>query len=47
MLEAAKRNQPVNNIMADQIVWQKLEEELLRIPTLKKDTENENNHHQP
>ena len=45
MLEAAKRNQPVNNIMADQIVWQKLEEELLRIPTLKKDLlENENNH---
>lgn len=48
MLEAASRNQPVNNITADQMVWQRLEEELLRIPTLKREPpENETNHHYP
>lgn len=31
MIGAASRNQPLNNIQADQIVWQKLEEELLHI----------------
>jgi hypothetical protein len=32
MLNAANSNQPVNNIQADMIVWQQLEEELLNIP---------------
>ncbi len=34
MLQAATRNQPVNNLEADMLVWQKLEEELVRLPTL-------------
>ncbi|GCE20700.1 GAF domain-containing protein [Dictyobacter kobayashii] len=32
MLRAATKNQPVNNMQADMLVWQKLEEELLQIP---------------
>ena len=32
MIDAASRNRPVNNIEADQIVWQRLEEELLQLP---------------
>lgn len=32
MIVAASRNRPVNNIEADQIVWQRLEEELLQLP---------------
>ncbi|GAC1360221.1 MAG: hypothetical protein PVS3B1_07090 [Ktedonobacteraceae bacterium] len=34
MLYAATRNQPVNTLQADMLVWQKLEEELLKLPTL-------------
>ncbi len=34
MLYAAARNQPVNTIQADILVWQKLEEELLKLPAL-------------
>lgn len=36
MLEAATRNAPVNNLEADMLVWQKLENELLKIPALRK-----------
>ncbi len=36
MLDAATRNAPVNNLEADMMVWQRLEEELLKIPALKK-----------
>ncbi len=32
MLTAATRNQPVNNLQADVLVWQQLENELLKIP---------------
>ncbi len=32
MIIAASRNRPVNNIEADQIVWQHLEEEFLQLP---------------
>ncbi len=32
MIVAASNNRPVNNIEADQIVWQRLEEELLQLP---------------
>ncbi len=32
MIDAASRNRPVNNIEADQIVWQRLEEEFLQLP---------------
>jgi hypothetical protein len=32
MLNAATRHQPVNNLQADVLVWQQLEEELLKIP---------------
>jgi len=32
MIMAASKNQPVNNIEADQIVWQRLEEQLLQLP---------------
>lgn len=34
MLHAANRNQPVNTVQADMLVWQRLEEELLKIPAL-------------
>jgi hypothetical protein len=36
MIVAASRNRPVNNIEADQIVWQRLEEELLQLPISKR-----------
>ena len=36
MLEAANRNQPVNNLTADRLVWQRLEDELLKMPHEKK-----------
>jgi hypothetical protein len=32
MFAAASRNEPVNNIQADMLVWKKLEEEFLKIP---------------
>jgi hypothetical protein len=32
MILAASKNRPVNNIEADQIVWQRLEEEFLQLP---------------
>lgn len=35
MIYAASRNQPTNNILADEAVWQRLEEELLQIPLRK------------
>jgi len=34
MLSAATHHQAVNNLQADMLVWQKLEEELLQLPTL-------------
>lgn len=37
MLYAANRNQPVNTVEADMLVWQKLEEELLKIPRSKQE----------
>jgi len=33
MFYAATRNRPVNTLQADMLVWQKLEEELLKMPT--------------
>ncbi len=35
MRQAAHRNQPVTTIEADMLVWQRLEDELLKIPALK------------
>jgi hypothetical protein len=32
MIDAASRHRPVNNLVADQIVWERLEEELLQLP---------------
>lgn len=32
MIEAASRNQPVNNIQADHMVWHELEDQLLQLP---------------
>ena len=36
MIDAASRNRPVNNIEADYIVWQRLEDELLQLPISQK-----------
>jgi hypothetical protein len=36
MIDAANRNRPVNNIEADYIVWQRLEDELLQLPISQK-----------
>ncbi len=36
MIDAASKNQPVNNIKADYIVWQRLEDELLQLPISQK-----------
>ena len=39
MIEASIRRQPLNNIQAEEIVWQKLEEELLQVATGKQGLE--------
>ncbi|MBV9230816.1 MAG: GAF domain-containing protein [Chloroflexi bacterium] len=36
MVNGIRQNQPVNNVLADQLVWRRLEEELLDLPTPKK-----------
>jgi hypothetical protein len=35
MRQAAHRNRPVNNVQADMLVWQQLEDDLLKLPALK------------
>lgn len=35
MRTAATRNEPVNNLQADMLVWQRLEDELLKLPVLR------------
>jgi hypothetical protein len=35
MIEAAKNKRPVNNIQAEEMVWQQLEEELFREAVLR------------
>jgi hypothetical protein len=36
MIEGARNKRPVNNLQAEQIVWQQLEDELLQHATLHK-----------
>ena len=36
MIEGARNKRPVNNLQAEQIVWQQLEEELLQQATLRR-----------
>jgi hypothetical protein len=37
MITAANRNQPTNNLLADQAVWQQLEDELIQLPARKRE----------
>jgi hypothetical protein len=37
MINAANKNQPTNNLLADQAVWQRLEDELIQLPTRKRE----------